>query len=87
MFERRLYRHIDWAMLVALLALCLIGLAMIYSATGGPTRVYTTQIYGILLGTVAFALCLSVDYFWFMPILMMRALIMVRPWRNMLPQA
>jgi len=62
MFERRLYRHIDWAMVVALVALCLIGLAMIYSATGGPTRVYTTQIYGILLGLVAFALCLSVDY-------------------------
>lgn len=62
MFERRLYRHIDWAMVAALLALCLVGLAMIYSATGGPTRVYTTQIYGILLGAVAFALCLSVDY-------------------------
>jgi len=62
MFERRLYRHIDWAMVVALVALCLVGLAMIYSATGGPTRVYTMQIYGILLGLVAFALCLSVDY-------------------------
>ena len=33
MFERRLYYHIDWALLTALLALCGIGLAMIYSAT------------------------------------------------------
>lgn len=62
MFERRLYHHIDWSMVVALLALCVLGLAMIYSATGGPTRVYTTQIYGILLGLVAFGVCLSVDY-------------------------
>ena len=62
MFERRLYHHIDWSMVVALLALCVLGLAMIYSASGGPTRVYTTQIYGILLGLVAFGLCLSIDY-------------------------
>jgi rod shape determining protein RodA len=62
MFERRLYHHIDWAMVIALAALCTLGLAMIYSATGGPTRVYTTQIYGILLGIVAFVICLSIDY-------------------------
>ena len=62
MFERRLYHHIDWSMVVALLALCVLGLVMIYSASGGPTRVYTTQIYGILLGLVAFGLCLSIDY-------------------------
>ena len=62
MFERRLYHHIDWSLVAALLALCVLGLAMIYSATGGPTRVYTTQIYGILLGLVAFGLCLSIDY-------------------------
>ena len=37
MFERRLYYHIDWAMLAAVLALCAIGLVQIYSATGGPT--------------------------------------------------
>ncbi|MEQ1898954.1 MAG: rod shape-determining protein RodA [Vicinamibacterales bacterium] len=62
MFERRLYHHIDWLMVVALAVLCLLGLTQIYSATGGPTRVYTTQIYGILLGLVAFGVCLSVDY-------------------------
>lgn len=62
MFERRLYYHIDWAMVGALVALCLIGLAQIYSATGGPTRIYYTQIYGMLLGVVALAVCLAIDY-------------------------
>ena len=62
MLERRLYFHIDWAMVVALVALCLIGLAQIYSATGGPTRIYYTQIYGMLLGTVALVICLAIDY-------------------------
>ena len=33
MFERRLYYHVDWAMLGAILALCLIGVVQIYSAT------------------------------------------------------
>jgi rod shape determining protein RodA len=61
-FERRLYYHIDWAMIAALAALCAIGLANIYSATGGPTRVYYTQIYGIILGAIAFVVALSIDY-------------------------
>jgi rod shape determining protein RodA len=62
MFERRLYHHVDWAMLGAVLTLCLIGLAQIYSATGGPTRIYITQIYGIAIGLVALLVALSIDY-------------------------
>jgi rod shape determining protein RodA len=62
MFERRLYYHIDWAMIFAIAALCAIGLANIYSATGGPTRVYWTQIYGIALGAIALAVALVIDY-------------------------
>jgi rod shape determining protein RodA len=62
MFERRLYYHIDWALIGALLALCGIGLATIYSATGGATRVFNTQIYGIVLGALAMVVCMSVDY-------------------------
>src|SRR5688572_1027301 len=62
MFERRLHHHIDWAMLGAIVALCLVGLANIYSSTGGFTRIYYTQISGILLGLVALVICLSVDY-------------------------
>src|ERR1044072_8757903 len=62
MFERRLHFHIDWALVIALMALCLIGLANIYSATGGPTSIYVTQIYGIVLGLIALAICLAIDY-------------------------
>src|SRR5687767_13461621 len=62
MLERRLYYHIDWAMIAALAALCLFGLANIYSASGGPTRVYWTQIYGLIIGTVVLAVALVIDY-------------------------
>ena len=61
MFERRLYFHIDWAMLGALLALSLIGLMQIYSATAG-SQIYVTQIYGIVLGLIGLVICLSIDY-------------------------
>ena len=66
MFERRLYHHVDWAMVVAILALCLIGLAQIYSATytaaGGASSIFYTQIWAILLGFVALLIALSIDY-------------------------
>jgi len=62
MFERRLHFHIDWAMVIAVMALAMLGLAQIYSATGGPTRIYVTQIYGIVLGLVALVICLTIDY-------------------------
>jgi rod shape determining protein RodA len=67
MFERRLYFHIDWALVAAIVALCAIGLLMIYSTTFNLTKDATgkqfwTQLYAIGLGTVAFAICLSVDY-------------------------
>ncbi len=62
MFERRLYHHIDWGLIMALIALCGLGLTNIYSATGGWTGTFQTQIYGIILGTVALIVCLSIDY-------------------------
>ena len=62
MFERRLYYHIDWGLLAAVLALCAIGLTNIYSATGGATAVFETQIYAIILGMVALVVCVSIDY-------------------------
>ena len=62
MFEKRLYHHLDWGLLAAVLVLCVIGLSQIYSATGGWTPIVETQIYGILLGLVALTVCLSVDY-------------------------
>jgi rod shape determining protein RodA len=65
-FERRLYYHIDWALLLAILALCAFGVAMIYSTSVDPTRVnsqlYRTQLYAIVVGLGAMVLMLSFDY-------------------------
>ena len=62
MFERRLYHHIDAGLLAAVVALCLLGLINIYSATGGWSGIFEVQIYGILLGMAALVVCLSIDY-------------------------
>jgi rod shape determining protein RodA len=59
-FEQRLYHHIDWAMLAAIMALSVIGLVNIYSAVGEGLAL--TQIYGIALGLVALVVALSIDY-------------------------
>ena len=61
MLERRLYLHLDWLLLGAIVCLTTIGVAMIYSTTGS-WRLPTTQIYAIVIGAVAFGLCLMVDY-------------------------
>ena len=66
MFERRLYYHIDWALLLAILALCGLGVAMIYSTTSDPTRavshMHITQIYAIVIGLIVMVATLSLDY-------------------------
>ena len=66
MFERRLYYHIDWALVAAILALCGIGVVMIYSTTADPTRasshLWITQLYAITLGLVAMVVTLTFDY-------------------------
>jgi rod shape determining protein RodA len=69
MFERRLYFHIDWALLLAVLLLVAVGIAMIYSATyvpvgsGGHAGAQVrTQIYAVVIGLVALLICLTVDY-------------------------
>jgi rod shape determining protein RodA len=69
MLERRLYFHIDWALLSAVLAIVAIGVAMIYSTTyvvtpdGGHAGAQVkTQIYALVLGTIALLVCLSIDY-------------------------
>jgi rod shape determining protein RodA len=62
MLERRLYFYIDWLLLGALAALCAIGLGMIYSTSGGPTRVYWTQLYALALGTALMLAAMVVDY-------------------------
>jgi rod shape determining protein RodA len=66
MFERRLYHHIDWALLIAIFALCALGVAMIFSTTSDPTRgnshLFVTQLYAIALGLIAMVFTLTLDY-------------------------
>jgi rod shape determining protein RodA len=66
MFERRLYFHIDWLLLGAIVLIAAIGLAMIYSVTTPPdgrasTQVWT-QFYALVLGLIALLICLAIDY-------------------------
>ena len=69
MFERRLYFHVDWLLIGALLMIVGIGIAMIYSTTyvivgdgghAGPQ--VRTQLYALVLGLIALTLCLAIDY-------------------------
>ena len=70
MFERRLYFHVDWLLLTALLVIAGIGIAMIYSTTyvtmpdgtghAGPQ--VRTQVYALVIGLVAFLVFLTLDY-------------------------
>jgi rod shape determining protein RodA len=70
MFERRLIFHVDWLLFGAILLLCAIGIAMIYSATyvtvpsggGHPGTYFRTQTYALVLGLIALVICLVVDY-------------------------
>src|SRR2546427_1769442 len=66
MFERRLYYHIDWPLIIAVIALCSLGVLMIYSTTFDPTRgtarMYATQLYAIIIGMGALVFMLSIDY-------------------------
>jgi rod shape determining protein RodA len=64
MFERRLYHHIDWALVAAIFALCTLGVVMIYSATASrnASHFYITQLYAIVIGIGALLVTLSIDY-------------------------
>jgi rod shape determining protein RodA len=66
MFERRLFFHIDWLLIAAILLLAGMGLAMIYSITTGadgrPSGQFWIQIYALMIGLVALIVCLTLDY-------------------------
>ncbi|MDA1094272.1 MAG: rod shape-determining protein RodA [Acidobacteria bacterium] len=69
MLERRLYRHIDWLLLLAIGLLCTIGVGMIYSTTYDPTTgvagaEVSTQLLALGLGLLALVVTLSIDYRW-----------------------
>jgi rod shape determining protein RodA len=68
-FERRLYFHIDWLLLGAILMITGVGIAMIYSTTyitlaegghAGPQ--VRTQVYALCIGLIALVVCMSLDY-------------------------
>jgi len=64
MFDRRLLANFDWVLLVNALAICLVGLVAIYSASRGYTgeiRFWLRQLYWIAAGLGVGFLVLLVD--------------------------
>ena len=67
MFERRLYTQVDGKLLAAVVALSLMGLVMIFSTTyDAATEQVGSQFYrqlgALLIGIVALAVVLTIDY-------------------------
>ncbi len=67
MLENRLYRHVDWPMVIAIVLLCAIGLTMTYSATYDPVTglagpQVSRQLWALGIGVLAFLVTLTVDY-------------------------
>lgn len=63
MFDRRLYFHLDWLLIGAILVLSIMGVTMIYSATQATApRLYLAQLYALGLGLAAMLVVLSIDY-------------------------
>jgi rod shape determining protein RodA len=69
MFERRLYFHVDWLLLGAILIIAGLGVAMVYSTTyittaagGRAAPQVWTQTYALGLGLIALLVCLAIDY-------------------------
>jgi len=65
--HRRLLSHLDWPLLLAVLALTLVGLSTIYSVTWNvttnqPGGEFWRQMYAIPVAMVALIVCLMVDY-------------------------
>jgi rod shape determining protein RodA len=65
--ERRLSAHLDWPLLIAVLAITLIGLSTIYSVTWDyrnevPGRQFWTQVYALPVAMFAMGVCLFIDY-------------------------
>jgi rod shape determining protein RodA len=69
MLDRRLIMKFDWSILLVALALSIIGVLTIYSATrpvfdAAQKAFYMRQVYWICLSLVAFFLIASFDYRW-----------------------
>ncbi len=89
MFDSRLARRLDWPLIVAVLALCLYGLVMVYSATRSPeaaglappSSFVLKQVTWLLLGLAIFVVTLLVDYEriarWHVPLYVAAAVLLV----------
>jgi rod shape determining protein RodA len=70
MIDRRLIENFDWSIILVAVALSLIGVMTIYSATRPVLDVaqktfYMRQLYWIALSLISFFVLISVDYKWF----------------------
>jgi rod shape determining protein RodA len=69
-FDLRLLKRVDWSLFAVVIALCLYGLVMIYSATrapetaglGPPSQFVQKQVVWLLVGLGAFAITLVWEY-------------------------
>jgi rod shape determining protein RodA len=67
MMERRLSAHLDWPLVGAVVGICLVGLATIYSVTWDyrhdqPGAQFWAQLYALPIGLLALFVCLTIDY-------------------------
>ena len=70
MIDRRVIENFDWWILIAAVALSLVGVITIYSATRPvfdieQSSFYVKQLYWIGLSLVSFFVFISIDYRWF----------------------
>ncbi len=61
------YRHLDWVLIVAVLAISAVGLLMVFSTSRGASPPYyyaqaAKQLFFVVLGIVAAAIILAIDY-------------------------
>ncbi|MCB0143086.1 MAG: FtsW/RodA/SpoVE family cell cycle protein, partial [Caldilineaceae bacterium] len=65
MFDRQLWRHFDWPLMIAVLLLSFIGIGMIYSATSNNdalTGYWLRQVQWLAIGLVGLLFMAAVDY-------------------------
>ena len=67
MFDRRLVANFDWALLLLLVSLSVIGIVFIYSATREDTlnTYYFSQVIWLCLALTAMLVVISIDYHFF----------------------
>jgi len=65
MIDRRLFTHIEWLTLALTIALAVIGLATVYSATHSQSpSIYRKEVYWVILGSLFMIAALVINYIW-----------------------